>query len=172
MPWAGIKFTSEVLVVANELPTDRMSSYLAISCAGCGACCLHMGTPPGFALFYPPAGKPMAPWAKDSEDYALWRRLPAALNTALRRYYDAVQAGRMPDRTAGGLDLPCLWFYADTRRCRHYAYRPIVCRQFEPGCAACLEHRIRRGLPVRPAASQAAQAANRKVRLRRRRRPK
>jgi Fe-S-cluster containining protein len=139
-------------------PIDRARSARAISCAGCGACCLHIGTPPGFALFYPPPGTPLAPWARDADDHSIWRRLPAALHTALRRYYDDVQAGRTPDRTAPGLDLPCLWLDTDTRRCRHYAYRPTVCRQFEPGCPACLEHRRRRGLPDRSGGTRDAGA--------------
>ena len=39
----------------------------------------------------------------------------------------------------------CLWFDTVARRCRHYVWRPQVCREYELGGPACLalrrEHR-------------------------------
>ncbi len=33
--------------------------------------------------------------------------------------------------------LPCLWYDPATRTCRHYEYRPAVCREFVVGSNAC-----------------------------------
>jgi Fe-S-cluster containining protein len=35
----------------------------------------------------------------------------------------------------------CLWFDAQARRCRHYEWRPQVCRDYELGGFACLAAR-------------------------------
>lgn len=37
--------------------------------------------------------------------------------------------------------LPCLWYDAETRQCKHYEHRPEVCREFEMGGDDCLEMR-------------------------------
>jgi len=34
--------------------------------------------------------------------------------------------------------LPCLWLDLETLRCRHYAIRPQVCREFELGGKVCV----------------------------------
>jgi Fe-S-cluster containining protein len=36
---------------------------------------------------------------------------------------------------------PCMWYDAETRRCKHYEYRPETCRDFEVGETACLNWR-------------------------------
>ena len=38
---------------------------------------------------------------------------------------------------------PCAWFDPDTRRCRHYEFRPALCRHFAPGSREC--QGVRRG---------------------------
>jgi Fe-S-cluster containining protein len=45
-----------------------------------------------------------------------------------------------------GDDYPCLWLDRETGRCRHYEYRPEVCRDFEPGSEECRKFRSRFGL--------------------------
>lgn len=42
--------------------------------------------------------------------------------------------------------LPCIWFDEDTKKCLRYEQRPITCREFDIGCAACLIHRKCAGL--------------------------
>lgn len=48
-------------------------------------------------------------------------------------------------------DSPCIWYDAQTKRCRHYDYRPTLCRdEVKPGDAACLRWRLDCGIdPVR-----------------------
>ncbi len=42
---------------------------------------------------------------------------------------------------------PCMWLMHD-KRCREYERCPDVCRNFEPGCEACVKFRKRGGLPA------------------------
>jgi Fe-S-cluster containining protein len=41
---------------------------------------------------------------------------------------------------------PCLWYDAETRRCRHYELRPGACRMFEVGSGDCHDARRRSGI--------------------------
>jgi Fe-S-cluster containining protein len=41
---------------------------------------------------------------------------------------------------------PCIWYDEVTRRCRHYDYRPLACRQFEVGSYDCRDARRRVGM--------------------------
>lgn len=104
-------------------------------CKGCGECCTHVGTPPGYALFYPPPGVEMISWAKDSDDWLLFQAMSPDARAELDAYYAAKHAGLVEDRTRE--DQPCLWFDLETRRCRNYHDRPTVCRDFEPGSDYC-----------------------------------
>lgn len=68
------------------------------NCDNCGACCRHMGTPPGYAAYYPIDGV-LPDWAKVSPDYERWQELSPEVEAELREYYRAVQAGEIRDRT-------------------------------------------------------------------------
>ena len=35
----------------------------------------------------------------------------------------------------------CLWYDAEMKRCRHYEWRPQICRDYELGGTACLLRR-------------------------------
>jgi Fe-S-cluster containining protein len=103
-----------------------------------------MGTPPGYAAFYPVDGQ-IADWAKESPDFERWQGLPREAEQELREYYAAVDAGMVADRTLND-DTPCLWLDS-AGRCKHYEHRPETCRDaIEPGDEYCLE--FRRSLPV------------------------
>ena len=41
---------------------------------------------------------------------------------------------------------PCCWLDLETKRCRHYEHRPVVCSRFEPGGEICREDREAVGL--------------------------
>lgn len=112
-------------------------------CGGCGLCCTHLGTPPGF---YPAFLSPHwdGTFLTDSEDYRYFLAMPEAVREELRAYYADLDRGAVPDRAA--LKLPCLWFDSEAKRCRHYDHRPEVCREFEPGEEDCLRFRKRGGL--------------------------
>lgn len=45
--------------------------------------------------------------------------------------------------------MPCVWLNRVTGRCRHYEFRPDVCREFEVGGEACLRYREKEGLDER-----------------------
>lgn len=62
-----------------------------------------------------------------------WLSLPENLRQELDHYIAADQAP-----PAGQLDGPCFWFDQETRSCKHYDYRPRVCRDFAVGCTDCL----------------------------------
>jgi Fe-S-cluster containining protein len=39
-------------------------------------------------------------------------------------------------------ETPCLWYDPTSKNCKHYEYRPEICRNFLPGSVACCEHRL------------------------------
>lgn len=117
-----------------------MSLPIISNCDNCGACCRTMGTPPGFALFFPPEGKCISDHALCSVDMKIIEAMPRDVWLSLQDYYTRVWRGESPDRTAHD-DLPCLWYDEETKRCRHHEHRPTICREFEVGEEACVEWR-------------------------------
>ena len=116
----------------------RLNLSIISNCDDCGACCIAMESPPGYAMCFPPVGEPLLGGVAESEDYAIVRRIPARLRAELRRYYQRLrdESGFEPGRR----DQPCIWFDEQTGRCRNYAYRPTTCREFQigsEGCRAC-----------------------------------
>jgi uncharacterized protein len=101
------------------------------SCDGCGVCCLVVTRPPFYHVF------------EDMGEEA-WDRLERQrpdLVAELHADYKARQA-------AGGpfYGTPCVWFDAETRKCRHYEYRPLACQMFEVGDEDCRDARRRAGI--------------------------
>lgn len=111
-----------------------------VTCDGCGACCLHMGTPPMYAVFCPPAGGVVPAWARDMEDAVHWAGVPTEVKAELQAYYDLVRSGMIADRTEDE-KTPCLWYDPMTQRCRHHEHRPSICREFVMGGQSCLDAR-------------------------------
>jgi Fe-S-cluster containining protein len=114
---------------------------------------MEQGSPPGYALSYKPSkrkGKKLTAeemealptWVRDcenslEEDRQRWRDMPPQLRDELKAYYDGLLAGTGEDR--GG--RPCLWLDMETRRCRHYEWRPSICRDFQVGEDSCHDWR-------------------------------
>ncbi len=88
-------------------------------CNDCGACCATQCSP----LFVPGDGGVESLPADVRADY----------ESGMRKRH---QAGWVDD-------VPCFWLDLETRRCRQYAYRPKICREFEPGSVACQGWRAR-----------------------------
>lgn len=88
----------------------------AVNCDGCGACCYGQGLLPSCG---PLLGGVVLP-----------ERLQAELDVMVQKH--------------DGDGHPCVWFNLETKRCKHYRYRPSVCRNFEVGGKDCL--RISSGL--------------------------
>jgi hypothetical protein len=112
---------------------------------------MTMGTPPGYALFFPVAPTPAAVIRRLAGDGLVerWRSVSGQAKQELADYYAALHAGRGVDRVRQ--ELPCLWFDVPTRRCRHYHDRPPECRAFEVGGKGCLAWREEFGIDGRRA---------------------
>lgn len=108
----------------TPLPTIR-------SCDDCGACCTEQEQLPLVLIgerFRLPGVAPLPDW----------------LATELRAELERFQRDGWP--TPGG---PCLWYDPETRRCRHYEYRPVLCRDgVKVGDEAC--RKWRRGAGIDP----------------------
>ncbi len=95
------------------------------SCEDCGHCCEGIGSP---VLLYV---------TRDHESGNHPFRppgLPAELQSEIDAAFGGLFRGQEPqDR--------CLWFDPATRRCRHYEWRPQVCRDYELAGTACLLRR-------------------------------
>lgn len=57
------------------------------------------------------------------------RNMPQALVDEVEQYITDVIHKQTPDRMAGR--LPCSWLDLDTMLCRHYEFRPKLCREFD-----------------------------------------
>lgn len=95
------------------------------SCEGCGLCCENNGSP---VLLY--ASRP------DHDGPHPFR--PADLPEDLIREIDDHFAGLSRGQEPPG---PCLWYDPERRCCKHYRWRPQVCRDYELGGEACLSER-------------------------------
>jgi Fe-S-cluster containining protein len=99
--------------------------HLPISCEGCGACCETQGLPPGYT----------AP--------VMMTHLPAELRDEILLH---LAEERRTGKRRYERGLPCIWYDAETRRCRHYEHRPGTCRRFEIASDGCTQWRAGHGL--------------------------
>lgn len=112
-------------------------------CDGCSACCESIGLPP-FEVPNPDLGpvprKPLSPWAVEtySPDLDTFLSMPAELRAEHARLVTEIDADPSGQ--------PCAWLDRENKRCRHYEYRPVVCREWQPGGKGCVH--ARRGAEV------------------------
>ena len=95
----------EIVNSMSALPASDAS--MAVDCGGCGACCLHVSTPPFKAI--------------ELHLLPTWARCEVVL-------------AQQTTTDNGG---PCAWFDSAARRCRNHAIRPLACRDFAVGGEAC-----------------------------------
>ena len=124
---------------------EKRTPLPVVSCEGCGACCMHMGTPPGYSWFFPSDGRELGEWAAESDDWPVFRAMPEGLRRELAEYYAAARRLPIEDREELYYS-PCIWLDLETRRCRHYEHRPSICREFEVGGRWCRGHRKDHGI--------------------------
>jgi len=118
------------------------------NCHDCGACCTHVGTPPGFSPWFPPPGKTLADSAfmrRGNPDAKIVSRMPRPVIASLKAGF--AEAWRT-DRS--GQNFPCFWFDAASRKCMNWKYRPTACRDLEVGGEECHEHRSGCGIRSKP----------------------
>ena len=82
------------------------------------------------------------PFDEDGVEFPL---LPEELQRELETVYAEIGDA---DGRLKVLSRPCCWLDLETKRCRHYKYRPVACSRFEPGCDTCLEDRAEFGIGV------------------------
>jgi uncharacterized protein len=111
-------------------------SLSIVSCDGCSACCMQIGNPSPYGLFFLATTAEWLRYVRKTfpDDAARWDTLPEELWQELRIYYTT--RGNQDDE-----GQPCIWLDQANRRCGCYDHRPNVCRKFEVGCNDCLAHR-------------------------------
>ncbi len=91
-----------------------------LSCEGCGCCCEGIGSP---VLVYATGFRGRIPERPNG--------LPAPLIEEIDFHFSGLHRGQEPQER-------CLWFDVTTRGCKHYEFRPSICREYELGGTACL----------------------------------
>src|SRR5207249_4421263 len=104
-----------------------MAEATTQNCDGCSACCLSMGQPPFLLSLEDGAPHPIS-GADSAADY---QRLLAAPAEAQASYLSQ-------GKGEGGA---CSWLDLSNQRCRHYEFRPDICRTFEVGGKWCSQFR-------------------------------
>lgn len=92
------------------------------SCDGCGACCHGIGSPVVLYASRPDYGEthPFRP-----------ADLPAKLIDEINSHFSGLMRGQEPQGQ-------CLWYDPANQKCRHYDFRPQICRDFELAGKSCL----------------------------------
>jgi Fe-S-cluster containining protein len=95
-----------------------------------------MGLPPGLP------GSAFVPYPE--EDRAILKAMPDEVLQDLLARIRALLDGDSP---VWSDTIPhCVWFNPDTKRCRHYEHRPMICRGFAVGGEGCLRRRREEGI--------------------------
>src|SRR5579872_2072415 len=102
--------------------TVRLDVLQPENCEACGLCCEGNGSP---VTIYASRSE----W-RDCHPFRP-RGLPQELVHEIDEHLGGLFRGQESQQR-------CLWFDADARRCRHYEWRPQVCRDYELGGIACL----------------------------------
>ena len=110
--------------------SSRLSLPTVANCDNCGACCTAQGYLPIHMVGDRPMLKGVNP-------------LPPMLQMELQ----AVRERFIEEGPHDGPDGPCIWYDSQTRRCKHYDYRPTLCRDgIKAGDTGCLRWRKERGI--------------------------
>lgn len=94
------------------------------NCDDCGACCTGQAALPVHLVH------------DDKPEY----RLPGCkpLPPELRAELKATVERMLRDKSFPPDGTPCIWYDAEKKQCRHYEYRPTLCRdEVKPGDEAC-----------------------------------
>lgn len=106
--------------------TVQLNVLQPTNCDACGLCCEGNGSP--VTLYVS-----RTEWQSQQHPYRP-AGLPEELIREIDEHFGGLFRGQEPPER-------CLWFDAQARRCRHYEWRPQVCRDYELGGVACLASR-------------------------------
>ncbi|MBX3435963.1 MAG: YkgJ family cysteine cluster protein [Planctomycetaceae bacterium] len=95
------------------------------TCDGCGLCCEGIGSP---VLLYQSVPGHDGPHPQRPPG------LPQPLIEEIDLHFLGLLRGQEPQGC-------CLWYDPVDRRCRHYDWRPQICRDYERGGDPCLRRR-------------------------------
>jgi Fe-S-cluster containining protein len=106
----------------------------ADGCRRCGECCMEMGSPP----FLPRSRIDDDDYDEEieegeeatelcAEDLDFLEGTPQELIDEYMTYIRGVLDDTIESR--GAQDLPCYWLDEETMLCKHYEFRPRICRQ-------------------------------------------
>ena len=113
-----------------------MTDLPIINCDGCGACCKEQLSPPMYLYWIARGAHKTKKYDYLTDaDVVRLRTMPPEVLDGLVDYHAKVAAGETRD------DKTCIWL--QDGKCRHYDWRPQICRDFELGCAGCLRWRIK-----------------------------
>ena len=104
-----------------------MAGESDLNCDDCSACCMQVGNPP-FLLELVGGVPRLIPGDDSLADYDRLFAAPAEAQAAFRARF-------------GKINAVCPWLDEASQRCRHYEFRPDLCRSFEVGGKWCLRHR-------------------------------
>ena len=112
---------------------SSMPERLAVidSCDGCGDCCKVVSRPPFYRVF-------------DESGEDAWERLRADRPDVVAELH-ADYAERDGQPAVRFTAHPVSGSTRNSRKCRHYEYRPRACREFEMGGTDCRDARRRAG---------------------------
>ena len=113
--------------MTGTLPAISSDVLRPESCDGCGLCCEGIGSP---VLVYVSRPNVSGPHPFRPRD------LPEELIRDIDERFAGLTRGQEPQER-------CVWFDAAGRRCKHYQWRPQLCRDYELGGSACLSLRRR-----------------------------
>jgi Fe-S-cluster containining protein len=103
------------------------------NCDNCGACCMHMRTPPHIVAMDDDGNWSNYGGQATKDFFRLVTAPPEAqqaIRDRLRTSYDDI-----PDES------PCAWLDLETKQCRWHEHRPNVCRDFDIGGESCVATR-------------------------------
>ena len=102
-------------------------------CRRCGECCMEMGSPPFLQRSYEDDDDDDEEEEEEdatelcAEDLDFPEGTPQELIDEYMKYIRGVLDETIESR--GAHDLPCYWLDEETMLCKHYEFRPRICRR-------------------------------------------
>lgn len=118
-------FDLSTILLSRFAQSDKAMQLLPLvpeNCDGCGLCCQGVGSP---VLVYQTDRRWSGPHPFRPAG------LPEELVQEIDEHFQGLMRGQEPQES-------CLWYDNHQKKCRHYAWRPAVCKGFELAGEECL----------------------------------